>query len=218
MRCPWDSNEVDVSEGSKAAANRKARDERKEAHLRAIFDRYKERFRAAANQDAPAVARQAHIAVDELLDRDRKKDAASANIKCRKGCVHCCHEPVEIWPHEAALLAAHAREAGMDLDRARLERQSQYAVNTWRQQPAADRACVFLGDDGACKAYEFRPNACRKLLVVTAPERCDAGKYPPEEVGRWFSWEAEILESAALEVFGRGLMPRLLLDAVSSEK
>lgn len=207
-----------MSEGSKAAANRKARDERKAAYLRAIFDRYKEQFRVAANQDAPAVARQAHIAVDELLDRDRKKDAVSANIKCRKGCVHCCHEPVEIWPHEAALLVAHAREASMDLDQARLERQSRHTVDTWQQQPAPDRACVFLGDDGACKAYEFRPNACRKLLVVTDPELCNAAKHPPEAVGRWFSWEAEILESAALEVFGAGLMPQLLLDALNRKK
>jgi hypothetical protein len=33
-------------------------------------------------------------------------------------------------------------------------------------------------------------------------------------VGRWFSWEAELLESAALEVFGIGLMPQLLLQAL----
>jgi len=207
-----------VTDSAKAAANRKARDERKAAHLRAIFDRYTEQFRAAGNRDAPSVAREAHIAVDELLDRDSKKDAASANIKCCKGCVHCCHEPVEIWPHEAALLAEIAREAGMELDKARLERQSLYAIDTWRQQPAADRACVFLGDDRACRVYEFRPNACRKLHVVTDPERCDAEKHTPEEVGRWFSWEAEILESAALEVFGAHLMPRLLLAALENKK
>lgn len=211
-------NTLKVTDRAKAAANRKARDERKEAHLRAIFDRYKEQFRAAGSRDAVSLAREVHVAVDQFLERDRKKDAASVNIKCRKGCSHCCHEPVEISPHEAALLAAAAREAGMALDKARLERQSRYATNTWRQQPAADMACVFLGNDGACRAYDIRPNACRKLLVVTDPERCDAGKHPPEEVGRWFSWEAEILEAAALEVFGRGLMPRLLLAALSNRE
>lgn len=200
-----------MTDGFKATANRKARDERKEAHLRTIFGRYIEQFRVAGNQDALSVARGAHIAIDIVLERDRKKSATSGDIKCRKGCDHCCREPVEIWPHEAALLVEIAREAGMELDEARLERQSQYAIDTWRQQPAADTACVFLGDDGACKVYEFRPNACRKLLVVTDPALCDADKHSPSSVGRWFSLEAEILESAALEVFGAALMPRLLL-------
>jgi Fe-S-cluster containining protein len=207
-----------MTDSFKATANKKARDERKEAHLRAIFGRHTEQFRAAGNQDAPSVARGAHIAIDNVLERDRKKSATSGDIKCRKGCNHCCRVPVEIWPHEAALLVEIAREAGMELDKARLERQSQYTIDTWRQQPAADTTCVFLGDDGACKVYEFRPNACRKLLVVTDPALCDAEKHPPDSVGRWFSREAEILESAALEVFGAALMPRWLLAALNSRE
>lgn len=203
-----------MTDSAKAAANRKARDERKTAHLRGMMDRYIERFRAAGNRDAPAVAREAHIAIDDVLEQDRKKSAASGDIKCRKGCSHCCHGPVEIWPQEAALLVEIARKTGIDMDGARLERQSRSTVDTWRQQPAADTACVFLGDDGACKVYEFRPNACRKLLVVSDPSLCDAEQHPPESVGRWFSWEAEILESAAQEVFGAALMPRSLLAAL----
>ncbi len=195
----------------RSAANKIARDEKKTAHLRGMMDHYTEKFRAAGNQDAPSVARGVHVAIDIVLERDRKKSAASGAIKCRKGCSHCCHEPVEIWPHEAALLVEGAREAGVEMDQSRLERQSQYTIDTWRQQPAADTACVFLGDDGACKVYEFRPNACRKLLVVTDPELCNGEKHRPDSVGRWFSWEAEILESAALEIFGAALMPRLLL-------
>jgi Fe-S-cluster containining protein len=151
--------------------------------------------------------------MDQVLQRDREKSAASGDIQCRRGCDRCCHGPVEIWPHEAALLVEIVREAGMEPDPARLERQSQYTEHTWRQQPAADRACVFLGDDGACRVYAFRPNACRKLLVVTDPALCDAEKHPPDRVGRWFSWEAEVMESAALEVFGAVLMPRALLKA-----
>ncbi len=207
-----------MTDSSKAAANQKARDERKEAHLRRISGHYAERFRAAGNRDAPSVAREVHAAIDNVLERDRSRSAASGGIKCRKGCDHCCRVPVEIWPHEAALLVGIAREAGMELDKARLERQSQYTMDTWRQQPAPDRACVFLGGDGACKVYEFRPDACRKLLVVTDPALCDAEKHPPDSVGRWFSWEAEILESAALEVFGAGLMPRLLLAGLNGRE
>lgn len=207
-----------MTDDSRAAANRKARDEKKAAQLRAIFDRYAERFRAAGNQDALAVARGAHIAIEGVLDRDRKKSADSGEIRCRKGCDHCCRVPVEIWPHEAALLVEAAREAHVELDTARLERQSRYTIDTWQQQAAADRACVFLGGDGACRVYEFRPNACRKLLVVTDPALCDAEKHPPDSAGRWFSWEAEILESAALEVFSAALMPRLLLAALEEKR
>jgi Fe-S-cluster containining protein len=199
----------------KAAANRKAREERKEAHLRGILDRYTAQFHAVGDQDAPSVARKVHIEISDVLERDRKSSATSGNIKCRKGCHHCCHGPVEIWPQEAALLVEIAREAGMELDQARLERQSRYTQDTWLQQPAADTACVFLGDDGACGVYESRPNACRKLLVMTDPAFCDAAKHPPERVGRWYSWEAEMLELAALEVFGRALMPGSLLAALA---
>jgi len=206
-----------MADSAKAAANRKARDEKKAAHLRAMFDRYAEQFRATAGQSSSLVAREAHDAVDRVVERDRMRDANSAHIKCRKGCVHCCHEPVEIWPQEALLLIEAARKAGWDLDRARLERQSRYAVASWHEQPAPDTACVFLGDDGACKVYEFRPNACRKLLVMTDPGFCDATKHPPDKVGRWFSWEAEILESAALEIFGADLMPRSLLAALDAD-
>ena len=195
----------------KAAANKQARDERKQAHLRRMHGRYTEQFRGLENQDALSVARGVHIAIDNVLEQDRKKSAASGDIQCRKGCDRCCRLPVEIWPHEAALLVEITREAGIAMDKARLERQSQYTMHNWRQQPAADQACVFLGDDGACKVYESRPNACRKLLVVTDPALCDAEKHPADSVGRWFSWEAEILESAALEIFGAALMPRSLL-------
>ena len=207
---------VPMADGDAESDKRKARNERKDAYLRAMFDRHAERLRAAAGQDALAVAREAHVAVDGMLERDRKAAPASADIRCRKGCDHCCRGPVEIWPQEAALLLDAARRAGIELDRTRLERQSRYPMDDWRQQPAADRACVFLGADGACRVYESRPNACRKLLVLTDPALCDADKHPLTSVGRWFSWEAEILETAALEVFGAVLMPRALLSALDT--
>ena len=206
-----------MTDDSKSTANRAARNEKKEAYLRAIYDRYTAEVRAAGDQDLLSVARSTHVAMDELLQRDRAKNSGSENIQCGKGCNHCCHEAVEIWPQEAALLAAVVRDTGMTLDMARLERQSQFTVDSWRQQPRADKACLFLGGDGACTVYESRPNACRKLLVVTDPALCDAEKSKPDSVGRWFSWEAELMESAALEVFGAGLMPGSLLTALNAK-
>ena len=200
-----------VIDREKAAANRAAREDRKKAHLRGMMDRHAERFRAGASQDAQVLAREAHAALDLVLERDltRSPDAA---IRCHKGCSHCCHGPVDIWPQEAQLLVEAARAAGVAIDRGRLERQSRQSVDTWRQQPAADRACVFLGENGACTVYESRPNACRKLLVTSHPTLCDQEKHPPEAVERWFSWEAEIMESAAQEVLGSALLPKLLIE------
>ena len=195
----------------KLAANRKAREDRKAAYLRGMADRHAASFRAMQGRDAAAVARDVHATTDEVLERDRRKDPASGDIRCRKGCSHCCHGPVEIWPQEAALLVKAAREAGIELDRARVERQGRQSVETWRQQPWADTVCVFLGANGACRVYESRPNACRKLLVVSDPSLCDAQNRALDRVERWFSWESEMLETAALDVFGRGLMPKLLL-------
>jgi hypothetical protein len=203
-----------MSDDPKTPSNRQARDERKQAHLRRMMDRYAGEFRAVASPASPSVARDVHAAIDAVLERDRRISPASGDIRCGKGCDHCCRGPVEIWPHEAVLLAEAARKAGIELDRARLERQGHYGMDAWRQQPAADRACIFLGEDGACRVYESRPSACRKLLVVTDPALCDAAKHPPESVGRWYSWEAEIMESAALEVFGGRLMPGALLVAI----
>jgi Fe-S-cluster containining protein len=195
----------------KAEANRRAREERKAAYLRGMADRYAGRFRAAGGRDALSVAGEAHGAIDAVLERDRARSADSGAIRCRKGCDLCCRLPVEIWPQEAALLVNAARDAGIELDRARLERQSRHTVESWLQQPAADRTCVFLGEDGACRVYAARPNACRKLLVTSDPALCDTEKHAPGTAERWFSWESEMLELAALEVFGRGLMAGLLL-------
>lgn len=208
----------DMSDADRGAANRAARDARKEAYLRAIYDRHLAGFRALAPQPAAAAARRTHDTMDAVLAQDRAKDPASRGIRCGKGCCHCCHEAVEIWPQEARLLVETVRTSGVMPDRARLERQRRHSVETWRAQPPADRACVFLGGDGACTVYESRPNACRKLQVLTDPALCDASQHQPDSVGRWFSWEAELMESAALEVFGAHLMPAALLAVLAEDE
>lgn len=197
---------------------RRARDEKKAEYLRRLFDRHAEQLRAMERRDAPSVAREVHLAINAVLEQDRARSAGSGDIRCGKGCAHCCRGPVEIWPHEAELLVEVARERAEALDRRLLERQGGHTADTWLQQPAADRACVFLGGDGACTVYESRPNACRKLLVVTDPALCDYEQHPPGTAGRWFSWEAEMMEAAALETFGRALMPNALLSILDNRK
>jgi len=195
----------------KLAANRRSRDQQKVAFMRALADRYVERFQAMEGGDASAVANEIHGTLNELIRRDGEGDVDSLKIQCRRGCSHCCSNPVEIWPQEAAALVAAASAAGIELDRAKLERQAAQSIESWPKQPAADRACVFLGADGACRVYAARPVACRKLLVTSDPALCDTTRYSPADTERWFSWESEMLAVAALEVFGGGLMPAQLL-------
>jgi len=202
----------------KAAANRAARMERKRAHLRAVYDRQLARLRELEGQDPLTTARNTNAAMDGLLAADRVNNPFAAGIRCAKGCSHCCNGPVEIGPHESALLIEALRSAGRSLDEQRLERQSGYSVATWRKQPPADRACVFLGEGGACTVYDSRPGACRKLLVLSDPAFCDAGNGAMDQIDRWFSWEAEMMASAALELFGVDLMPRALLAASRRSK
>ena len=205
-------------DSSRAAANRQAREERKAAWLRGIYDRYAAQFRAAAQQDALSLSHSLHGTISAVLAEERRKSADGGAITCGRGCSNCCREPVEIWPQEAALLLEAVSEAGVPLDRARLERQSRQTIESWPEQPAADTACVFLGADGACQVYESRPNACRKLLVLSDPRLCDSRKHPRAAVERWVSWEAELMETAALDVFGRGLLPALLLAALAAKR
>ena len=200
------------------AANKNAREEKKQALLEGMLASHVKRLRALRGEPERTIAQRVHVSLDGVLERDREKDRESRGIRCGKGCDHCCRVPVEVFPQEALLLARVAREAGIALDVDRLRRQSRYGSETWREQAPSDRACVFLGSDGACKVYEFRPSACRKLYVLSEPELCDGEKHSAARVARWVSWEAEILGSAALEVFGRELMPKALLAVLGAAK
>lgn len=190
---------------------------RRMAELRALYEGHVARFRAVVMQEPASLAREAHAEMEALLEQDRRQPGADA-VRCTRGCSHCCHGPVEIRAHEAVLLVEQLQAAGRELDVEKLARQSRYSVDTWREQPAADQACVFLGEDGACTVYDMRPNACRKLLVTSDPQHCDIPRGEYEKIERRFCWEAEMLESAALEVFGLQLMPLALRAALGGDR
>jgi len=191
-----------------------SRRERQVAFLRGLYEHHLARLRENRSEARPALAQRVHGEIDAVIERDRGADPRSTAIRCNKSCSHCCSGPVEIWPQEALLLVEHLRATGLVLDRGRLERQSRHDVDCWREQPVADRACVFLGSDGACAVYPVRPNACRKLLVTSDPQHCDIPRGEYQRIERWFSWEAEMIETAALEVFGMVMMPVALLAAL----
>lgn len=154
--------------------------------------------------DPLSAAYSVHMDIDERLQLMLSKSVHAKDVKCRKGCAHCCYMYVGIFPEEARLLRAYAAEQGIEIDEARLARQASKDEATWHELPIEDRRCVFLGDDNACRVYEHRPGNCRKYLVVSEPEFCDTVKHRGHEVGVLPSVEAETLQSAAMTVFGQG--------------
>jgi hypothetical protein len=135
---------------------------------------------------------------------DAEMESASQwKPSCRKGCSGCCHCEVEVTMDEADLLAEAVRD-GLEVDRTRLSRQAARPRKSpeWVVPLSPESRCVFLGDDGACRVYERRPSACRKLLVVSPPVACVTigAQTSPIQVPR-----AEILLSAALAIAGSGI-------------
>lgn len=160
-------------------------------------------------------ARLVHKQIDFFLARDMEKTPEqSVNISCKKGCSHCCKIAVSASNHEAELLVHRAKELGIDIDEGKLERQAQKNVDNWSDLSDEDRSCVFLSESGECRVYEDRPAACRKYFAVNEPELCDSKKYKGQQVLIWFSMRAEIIDSAAMTVFGAEHMPTQLLKAL----
>lgn len=167
-------------------------------------------------EPAPNVAFTVHEIIDERIER-LKATENGRKIKCQQGCAACCHLNIGIFPQEAALLHMIARAGGIEIDTARLERQAAKDDDSWHELAPEDRRCVFLSDDRECRVYEHRPGACRKYHVLSEPALCDVEKYPGGKVGIVFDVEAEIVQSAAMTVYGAGNMAAMLLKHAPAE-
>ena len=148
--------------------------------------------------DALSVAVSIHDSLDAHMQHTLATSPHRHEVKCQRGCAHCCRNYVGIFPHEGRLLREFAAEQGVEIDEGRLARQAQKTEKTWQTLAPEDQDCVFLGEDQACKVYEHRPGSCRKYLVITDPEQCDAVKHPGGEVAVIFNLEAEVMYSAAM--------------------
>jgi Fe-S-cluster containining protein len=157
--------------------------------------------------------------MQQFLDQDLANIASGAGeITCTKGCNHCCKQVVAITLDEAHLLLRVVRQRGMVLDEDRLRRQADYGEETWRDQPAEDRACPFLQDDGLCGVYQNRPMSCRKYFSVANPDLCNIETSPGSDVPIWYSYRAEAMTTAVLTESMTGFMPEMLLAALRLEK
>ena len=156
----------------------------------------------------PSRARWVHALVEEAqASFAANQPGIMAQVRCGKGCAHCCHLWVGITRDEADLLAARVRAGTAHADEARLELQRHWSSPLdFIGKPVAQAACVFLGPEGACSVYEDRPSACRSRLVVSDPDFC-RGLDPAQATTTVTNPELEILVCAALTVDAEGDPP-----------
>lgn len=156
-----------------------------------------------------------HDEIEALLVELRKRDPENAQkVSCKRGCAYCCYIEVGITSDEALLLRYAMQEIGLSIDLDRLRLQASHVEKGWSSLAYEQRRCVFLQDDNSCGVYEYRPMACRKHNVITAPEKCDTNKYPGGEIGKFVSVEAEIAHNAAIATFKSGSMSQMLLETI----
>jgi Fe-S-cluster containining protein len=122
---------------------------------------------------------------------------------CRKGCAWCCRgTKIHINAHEAILLAKTVR-ARPDFDAVR-KRVSEAAAAFRTLSPAerwaAQTACPFLGDGGACSVYDVRPIQCRAChsLDDLACERAHKDQGPETK-------QMDVFRSAVYAAVGFGV-------------
>ncbi len=202
-----------ISATLKGAAERMPDRERIDA--RARFEHWRDECTRLAPEHRESVAATVHEVIDERMAHMLKATGHGRDVQCRKGCGACCHLQVDVFDREAELLLMMASEQGIEIDEAKLARQASKAnTDAWNELSHEDRACVFLAEDQSCRVHEHRPGACRKYLVKSPAEFCDTTKYPGGRVAIVFDVEAEIVQSAAMTVYGAGSMAAKLLAAL----
>lgn len=149
----------------------------------------------------PPRARLVHRRVDEALaEFAALKPAVVAQVRCARGCAHCCRLWVGVTRDEAALLAERVRAGTAQADAFRMEVQRHWPdPAAFIGRPREEASCPFLGPDGACVVYEDRPAICRAVLVASDPELCRLGDLETR-ITAVLNPYVEVLVSAALTV------------------
>ncbi len=107
------------------------------------------------------------VADDEMEGAQR----AGPQVACKKGCGHCCHQPVSVNIPEVLYLASYIRENYSPEELSQLRsRMSEYAKTLipFREEGrlvGCNTTCPFLKDD-MCSIFVARPMACRSYNAV----------------------------------------------------
>lgn len=118
------------------------------------------------------------------------------NVKCKKGCAHCCHVQVIVSLCEAQYILEHCKKNNIALDVEYLKNQASLREpNHFHFSPF--KKCVFLNKNNECSVYSVRPITCRRYFVVTDPELCrmDQG---PQNVGIVATISGDLMQSGLM--------------------
>lgn len=135
---------------------------------------------ALLSHDLPRVIETMRAALRRLDERIGKAICSSRmQPACAKGCSWCCHGvKVSISPLEAIVIAHALVQDAIALRERVLESATRRRhMNTDALYEAGD-PCPFLGAQGECSIYPFRPSACRRHCCMDAAE-CESAVSNP---------------------------------------
>tara|TARA_R110002072_G_scaffold534_6_gene3878 strand:+ start:57662 stop:58339 length:678 start_codon:yes stop_codon:yes gene_type:complete len=161
-----------------------------------------------------------HDQIDEKIDEITSDEFVKNNISCKKGCSACCHSQVTITKDESIALA-RLIEDGLEIDaeKLRLQSEAQDSASKFYQMDYQNRGCIFLDDDGSCRAYEDRPAVCRTNYVVSDPKLCSTKDGVEKSVSLLKTYEADMVIYGAYSVAkDAGALPYMLSKALESKK
>lgn len=103
-----------------------------------------------------------------FVPKDEKK-----RVMCRRGCFHCCRVHVPVLYPEALYIASYLSRT---LSKSKLGRfiadmeifAGDIASYDEEERIAANKPCVFLGEEGECTIHSVRPLACRSVVSADA--------------------------------------------------
>jgi Fe-S-cluster containining protein len=136
-----------------------------------------------------------HQKIDEIINpvREQLQDTEKP-VTCGKECSACCYQPISGWLPETLLIGEYLKtnqevrekfmnkypiwrskinkedfNQGMNTSLVKGSNNVQAAVDSFSYEKLA---CPFL-DNKNCSIYEVRPIACRQLLSVDDPVKCE---------------------------------------------
>jgi Fe-S-cluster containining protein len=124
--------------------------------------------------------------VRELTAEFSAASAAGAPIACVAGCTFCCHQRVNVFPHEAVAIVRRLRKAfGPDeqaaIEQRILDNARRVDALTPGQHRSANLRCALLVE-GQCSVYDVRPSACAAYHSLSR-DRCRHSFEHPESIG-----------------------------------
>lgn len=159
-----------------------------------------------------------HSLIDELNTDVFNHPLVQKFSPCKKGCDGCCHTQVSVTEDEAVILARHILN-GLPIDTVRLAAQMATKNNPdeFFKLNYADRRCIFLDQDGACRVYTDRPSVCRTNAVLGSANQCDTSvKLQPVRLVK--TPRADMIIYAQFLFSNKnGSLPNMIGDLVTAE-